>query len=225
MAKNQILKEVKAAQAGIRLFFKCPSKKKKKLKLWRLPQNRRFHGKMECLPLWPTYIGEKGRTLGKTYGIGNTPWGTHWELDGNPLGTWWEHVGNKGKMKKNPPFIFFLLIFSSFSFIFSLFTCFLLFFYVLLFLHVSLLPTRSFFIFSLSVCSRIFFQCSSLSPCFLATRSVDICKSSLWSTFSNYKNLDSKQVSQMVRIMFMIKIYKLLKFFMIMFLKLQVLYH
>jgi hypothetical protein len=29
----------------------------------------------------------------------------------------------------------------------------------------------------------------------------------------------------MVRIMFMIKIYKLLKFFMIMFLKLQVLYH
>jgi hypothetical protein len=29
-------------------------------------QNRRFYGKMECLPLWPTYIGEKGRTLGKT---------------------------------------------------------------------------------------------------------------------------------------------------------------
>jgi hypothetical protein len=35
-------------------------------------QNRRFYGKMECLPLWPTYIVEKGRTLGKTYGIGNT---------------------------------------------------------------------------------------------------------------------------------------------------------
>jgi hypothetical protein len=31
-------------------------------------QNRRFYGKMECLPLWHTYIGEKGRTLGKTYG-------------------------------------------------------------------------------------------------------------------------------------------------------------
>jgi hypothetical protein len=31
------------------------------------PQNRIFYGKMECLPLWPTYIGEKGRTL--TYGI------------------------------------------------------------------------------------------------------------------------------------------------------------
>jgi len=41
------------------------------------PQNRRFYGKMECLPLWPTYIGEKGRTSGKTYrikegAIGNT---------------------------------------------------------------------------------------------------------------------------------------------------------
>ncbi len=141
-----------------------PIKKKKRLKLvWRLPQNRRFYGKMECLPLWPTYIGEKGRTLGKTYGIGNTPWGTHWEPR--------EHIGNKGKMEKNPPFILFLPIFSSFSFIFSLSSLhFLSFFYVLLFLHVSLLPTRSSFIFSLFVCSRIFFQCSSLSlsmlPCY-----------------------------------------------------------
>jgi len=33
------------------------------------PQNRRFCGTMETLSLWPTYIGEKGRTLGKTYGI------------------------------------------------------------------------------------------------------------------------------------------------------------
>jgi hypothetical protein len=51
---------------------------------------------MECLPIWPTYIGEKGRTLGKTYGIkmryylgtplGNSL-GTHWELEGNMLGT------------------------------------------------------------------------------------------------------------------------------------------
>ncbi|CAK9213476.1 unnamed protein product [Sphagnum troendelagicum] len=95
-------------------------------------------------------------------------------------------------MKKNPPFIFFLLIFSSFSFIFSLFTCFLLFFYVLLFLHVSLLPTRSFFIFSLSVCSRIFFQCSSLSPCFLATRSVDICTFHVAeNVFKTYESLPS----------------------------------
>jgi hypothetical protein len=33
------------------------------------PQNRRFYGMMECLSLWPSYIGEKGSTLGKTYGI------------------------------------------------------------------------------------------------------------------------------------------------------------
>jgi len=36
-------------------------------------------------PLWPTYIGEKGRTLGKTSGIKarcywEHPWGTQWEL-------------------------------------------------------------------------------------------------------------------------------------------------
>jgi hypothetical protein len=47
---------------------------------------------MECLPLWPTYIGEKGRTLGKTYGIKvkcywEHPWGTHSELEGNIEGT------------------------------------------------------------------------------------------------------------------------------------------
>jgi hypothetical protein len=34
-----------------------------------VPQNKRFYGNMECLPLWPTYIGEKGRTLGKPYEI------------------------------------------------------------------------------------------------------------------------------------------------------------
>jgi len=49
------------------------------------PQNRRFYGKMECIPLWP------GRTLGKTYGIKlrcywEHPWGTYWELEGNMLG-------------------------------------------------------------------------------------------------------------------------------------------
>jgi hypothetical protein len=54
------------------------------------PQNRRFYGKMKYLSLWPTYIGEKGRTLGKTYGIkakvlaiGNTLG----EPLGNPLAT------------------------------------------------------------------------------------------------------------------------------------------
>jgi hypothetical protein len=29
------------------------AKKKEKLKLWSLPQNRRFYGKMKFLPLWP----------------------------------------------------------------------------------------------------------------------------------------------------------------------------
>jgi hypothetical protein len=57
-------------------------------------------------PLWPTYMGEKVRTLGKTYerlkkgAIGNTLRGTHCkhrEHNGNSMGTHWEHVGNKGK--------------------------------------------------------------------------------------------------------------------------------
>jgi hypothetical protein len=66
------------------------------------PHNRRFSGKMECLPLWPSYIGEKGRTLGKTYGIRvrcywEHLWGTHWELE---RGTCWEQ---RKKEKKNPP--------------------------------------------------------------------------------------------------------------------------
>ncbi len=65
---------------------------------------------MEFLPLWPTYIAEKGRTLGLKRGaIGNTLeehigklgtyWnlmGTHWKLERNMLGT-------KEKRKKKPP--------------------------------------------------------------------------------------------------------------------------
>jgi len=44
---------------------------------------------MECFPLWPTDICEKGRTLSKTYGIKarcdwEHPWGTHWEPIGTP---------------------------------------------------------------------------------------------------------------------------------------------
>ncbi len=55
-------------------------------------------------PLLPTYIGEKGRTLGKTYmglkrGALGTPLGnilgTHWELEGNILGA--------KENEKNPP--------------------------------------------------------------------------------------------------------------------------
>jgi len=37
-----------------------------------------------AFPFWPTHVGEKGRTLGKTYGIKarcywEHPWGTYWE--------------------------------------------------------------------------------------------------------------------------------------------------
>jgi len=51
------------------------------------PQNKRFYGKMECLPIWPTYINENRRTLGKTYGI-------KMRFIGNTL---WEHIGNLKK--------------------------------------------------------------------------------------------------------------------------------
>jgi hypothetical protein len=47
---------------------------------------------LQCLYLGLNYIGEKGRTLGKTYGIKAR---YYWEPK--------EHVGNKGKMKKNDP--------------------------------------------------------------------------------------------------------------------------
>jgi len=56
------------------------------------PQTTRLHGEMKCLNLWPTYIHEKGRTLGKTYGIKAR---CYWEAR--------EHVGNKGKNEKNDP--------------------------------------------------------------------------------------------------------------------------
>jgi hypothetical protein len=64
--------------------FDWPIAKNKSLKLWRLPKNRRFYGKMECFPLWPNYIGEKESTLGKTYEVKTRCywehlWGTHWD--------------------------------------------------------------------------------------------------------------------------------------------------
>jgi hypothetical protein len=60
--------------------------KKKKLKLWRLPQIEDF------METWSASTGEKGRTLGKTYEIRAScywehPWGTDWEPNGNPLET------------------------------------------------------------------------------------------------------------------------------------------
>ncbi len=81
------------------LFCNLIGPLQKKVEIMEAPQNRRFYGKMECHLLWPTYIGEKGRTLGKMYGIkarcywehlgehiGNLM-GTHWELEENMLGT------------------------------------------------------------------------------------------------------------------------------------------
>jgi hypothetical protein len=55
---------------------------------------------MECLSLSPTYIGEKGRALGKTYGIKarcywEHHWGTLWELDGNIEGACWKQRKNE----------------------------------------------------------------------------------------------------------------------------------
>jgi hypothetical protein len=38
---------------------------KKKVGAMEALQNRRFYGKMWCLPIWPTYIGEKGRLWAK----------------------------------------------------------------------------------------------------------------------------------------------------------------
>jgi len=41
---------------------------KKKVEIWRLPKIENFMERWNASPLWPTYIGEKGRTLGKTCG-------------------------------------------------------------------------------------------------------------------------------------------------------------
>ncbi len=51
--------------------------------------------KMECFPIWPTYIGEKGRNLGKTHGINAKHcWEHHWGKTSKILGTYWEPDGN-----------------------------------------------------------------------------------------------------------------------------------
>jgi hypothetical protein len=76
--------------------------KKKKIETMEAPQNRRFCGKEKCLTLWPHYTGEKGRTLGKKYGIKarcywEHLWGTHWEPREhieNAMRTHWELEGN-----------------------------------------------------------------------------------------------------------------------------------
>jgi hypothetical protein len=58
------------------------------------PQNRRFYQKMECLFFWPTYICEKGRTLGKTYGIKTRCYWEHPREHIENLGTHIENLGN-----------------------------------------------------------------------------------------------------------------------------------
>jgi len=57
---------------------------KKKLKLWMLPK---IEDSMESESASPSYIGEKGRTLGKTYGIKVR---CYWEHIENLKGTCWE---------------------------------------------------------------------------------------------------------------------------------------
>ncbi len=44
-------------------------KKKEEVETMGAPQSRRFYGMIRCLSIWPAYIAEEGRTLGKIYGI------------------------------------------------------------------------------------------------------------------------------------------------------------
>jgi len=66
----------------------------KKLETMEAAQNRRFYGMRECLTLWPTYIGEKGRTLGKKYGISKVLLGTPLGNTMGTQGTYQEPLGN-----------------------------------------------------------------------------------------------------------------------------------
>jgi hypothetical protein len=79
-------------------YFDWPITKKDKS--MEAPQNRRLYWKIESLALWPSYISEKGRTLGKTYGIKvrwyrEHRWGTQWEHEPPPIrkkqGPSWMH--------------------------------------------------------------------------------------------------------------------------------------
>jgi len=61
-----------------------PLQKKKKSKLCRLPKVEDSMEGWNSSPFGPIYIGEEGRTLGKTYGIKarcywEHPWEMHWE--------------------------------------------------------------------------------------------------------------------------------------------------
>jgi len=72
-------------------FFLIDWPRQKKIETMKVHKHWKFYGQMKCLPLWPTDICEKGRTLSKTYGIKAR---CDWE---HPRGTHWEPVGTKGK--------------------------------------------------------------------------------------------------------------------------------
>jgi hypothetical protein len=52
------------------------------------PKNKTFYEEVKCLSLWPNYIGDKGKTMGKTYGIKTR---CYWN-------TLEEHIGNLGNI-------------------------------------------------------------------------------------------------------------------------------
>ncbi len=91
-------------------YFDWPIRKKR-LKLWRLPLNRRFYSKMKCpLALLYRWEGEdSGQNiwdqsnvlLGQPFGYTSGTLGTHWALDGDPLRTWRNILGTKEKWKKS----------------------------------------------------------------------------------------------------------------------------
>jgi len=62
----------------------------KKIETIEAPQNKRFYGKLECLLLWLTYVGEKRRG-----GL----WAKHMGLKRSAIGnTLGEHIGNLRNM-------------------------------------------------------------------------------------------------------------------------------
>ncbi len=54
------------------------------------PKHRRFYWMMKFLPLGPTWMGAKGRTLGKTYGINERCYREHLGSTLGTLGTGWK---------------------------------------------------------------------------------------------------------------------------------------
>jgi len=71
----------------------------KKVKLSRLPKIDFYLERWSASPFWPTYLGEKGRTLGKIYGSnGGTIGNTLRVHIGNLNGTCWEQRRNGKKI-------------------------------------------------------------------------------------------------------------------------------